>query len=227
VLTPVESLSARVPAQPVQPVELPPPLPVAAELQRLAPGEMLFRTGEARTHLYRVETGALCLYRMLADGIKDVHEFAFPGDLVGIGYLDTHVCDAQATIETSLTRLPRSHFDPAAGTLRARRRLTAAIEREAAFLKEALIARSRPTPLQRVASLFLTLSRNNAYEGRQPDIITDSLTCGVVAGYLDMSFDELASLLSQLQARGLIEPCQKGLRLKDLDGLESLADAAR
>jgi CRP/FNR family transcriptional regulator len=188
---------------------------------------MLFRAGEARSHLFRVETGALCLYRMLADGIKDVHEFAFPGDLVGIGYLDTHVCDAQATIETALTRLPRSYLDPAAGTVRARRRLTAAIEREAAYLREALVAASRPTPLQRLASLFLTLSRNNAYEGRRPDIITDSLTCGVVAGYLDMGLDQLAGLLSQLQARGLIEPCQKGLRLKDLDGLESLADAAR
>ena len=101
-----------------------------------------------------------------------------------------------------------------------------AIEREVAYLKDSLVAVGRPSPLQRVAALFLTLSRNNAYEGRQPDVITDSLTCGVVAGYLGMSVDQLAARLAELEARGLIEPCEKGLRLADLDALESLADSA-
>lgn len=224
-LTLVESPSASASAQPVQPVEIPPPLPHSAELRRLAVGETLFRAGEARSHVFRIETGAVCIFRTIADGTKDLHEFAFPGDLIGIGYLDHHVCDAQATMHTSLTCLPRGYFDPAGGTLRARRRFTAAIEREAAYLRESIVAAQQPSELQRVASLFITLSRNNAYEGRRPDIITDSLTCGVVAGYLDMSVDELAGLLAQLRARGLIEACQQGLYLKDLNGLESLADA--
>ena len=109
---------------------------------------------------------------------------------------------------------------------RMRGRLTAAIEREVAYLKDSLVAVGKPSPLQRIAALFVTLSRNNAYEGRRPDIITDSLTCGVVAGYLGMSVDQLATRLSELEARGLIEPCAKGLRLLDMDALESLADSA-
>ena len=195
------------------------------EVLTLRPGETLFREGDIRSHVYRVEQGALCLFKSRADGTQDIFEFAFPGDLVGLGYLDSHVSGAQAAVATSLICLSRTALDPSAErNARSRARLTAAIEREVTFLRESLLRSGHPNPLERVAALFVTLSRFNAYEGREPTMITDSLKCGVVAGYLNMSVDELAAQLSEMEARGLIEPCAKGLRLKDLDGLEKIAD---
>ena len=140
----------------------------------LAAGEMLFREGEARSHVYRVEKGSICLFKQRADGSQDVIEFAFPGDLVGLGYLDNHVSGAQATMETSLRCLPRSALDPALEKSPAiTSRLTAAIEREVAFLKQTYARSQRSEPLERVAALFVTLSRCNAYEGRDPSLITE------------------------------------------------------
>jgi CRP/FNR family transcriptional regulator len=195
------------------------------EVLTLRPGQTLFREGDARSHVYRVERGALCLYKNRIDGTQDIFEFAFPGDLVGLGYLDSHVCGAQAAMETSIICLSRTALDPAAErNARTRARLTAAIEREVNYLKESLLRGEHPSALERVAALFVTLSRYNAYEGREPTLITDSLKCGVVAGYLNMSVDELAAQLTAMEARGLIEPCAKGLRLKDLDCLEKIAD---
>jgi CRP/FNR family transcriptional regulator len=156
-----------------------------------------------------------------------VIEFAFPGDLVGLGYLDTHVAGAQATMDTSLTCLPRSAVEPMiARNPEGTSRLTAAIEREVTFLKEAQRRSAVTKPLGRIAALFVTLARCNAYEGRDPTVITDSLSCGVVAGYLNISVDELAQWLTELKTRNLVEPCDKGLRLKNLHELERLADAA-
>lgn len=193
------------------------------ELRTLAAGEMLFCEGEPRNSVFRVESGALCLYRTLPDGSKDVIEFAFPGDLVGLGFLGSHVAAAQATVETQVSAMPRqSALDRSP---RVKGRLTAAIEREVAFLEGSLVEMGEPSPVERIAALFVTLSRNNAYEGRDPSVITDSVQCGVVAGYLGMSVDQLASYLTELEARGLVEPCQKGLRLKDLTTLERLADS--
>src|SRR5262245_2244297 len=152
----------------------------------LRPGQTLFREGDARSHVYRVERGALCLYKNRPDGTQDIFEFAFPGDLVGLGYLDSHVCGAQAAMETSLVCLSRAALDPSAErNARSRARLTAAIEREVNYLKESLLRGEHPSALERVAALFVTLSRYNAYEGREPTLITDSLKCGVVAGYLN------------------------------------------
>lgn len=197
------------------------------ELRALAAGEVLFRQGDLRSHVYRVETGAICLYKYRPDGTQDVIEFAFPGDLIGLGYLDSHVSGAQATMETQLSCLPRSALEPTLErTPGLRSRLTAAIEREVAFLKEALVFGGRAKPLERVAALFVTLSRCNTYEGRDPSLITDSLTCGVVAGYLNMSVDFLARQLAELEALGLIAACPGGLRLANLNGLEKLADTS-
>jgi CRP/FNR family transcriptional regulator, anaerobic regulatory protein len=203
-------------------------VPVAGGYRTLAAGEFLFRQGDARSHVYRVEKGSVCLFKQRADGSSDVIEFAFPGDLVGLGQLDSHVCAAQATIETQLSCLPRSFAEAA---LERRpgwvARLTAAIEREVVFLKEAQLARTtQPRPLERIAALLVTLARGNAYEGRDPSVITDALSCGVVAGYLNMSVDELARWLGELNARGLVEVCAQGLRLKDFDELERLAEVA-
>jgi CRP/FNR family transcriptional regulator len=223
VLTQVESQSPILPRESAQAADAPPVC--GGEVRTLATGEVLFREGDTRSHVFRVESGALCLFKSRTDGTQDVIEFAFPGDLVGLGYLDSHVSGAQATMETSLSCMPRSALDPVAEkSSRSRARLTAAIEREVAFLQESLVHRDRTDPAQRVAALFVTLSRYNAYEGRDPSLITDSLKCGVVAGYLNMSVDHLAVQLTELEARGLIEPCDQGLHLKDLDGLERLAD---
>ncbi len=198
----------------------------AGGYRTLAAGEVLFREGEPRDHVYRVERGSICLFRRRADGTHDVIEFAFAGDLVGLGYLDSHVSGAQATMETSLSCLPRREAEAAALELKTTGpRLTAAIEREVAFLNEARAQVAHPRPIERVAALFVTLARCNAYEGRDPRLITDTLSCGVVAGYLGMSVDELDHWLADLSARGLIEASEQGLRLKDIDELERLAEA--
>lgn len=192
----------------------------------LKAGETLFREGQPRTHVYRVERGSICLFTRRPDGSADILEFAFAGDLVGLGYLETHLTGAQATMETSLACLPRAAFEPLIDKSPAdKTRLTAAIAREVALLKETQGRTRLPKPLTRIAALFVTLARLNDYEGRQVDVITDSLSCGVVAGYLDMSVDELARWLQELEARGLVEPALHGLRLKDRAALEALADA--
>jgi CRP/FNR family transcriptional regulator, anaerobic regulatory protein len=218
---PHSAIARRETAKAVEPVAT----AAGCDVRTLAAGETLFREGDTRSYVYRVERGALCLFKSRADGTQDIFEFAFPGDLVGLGYLDSHVSGAQAAMETSLICLSRTALDPSAErNARSRARLTAAIEREVMFLKESLLRGGHPSPLERVAALFVTLSHYNAYEGREPTLITDSLKCGVVAGYLNMSVNQLAAQLAEMEARGLIELCEKGLRLKDLDALEKIVD---
>ena len=81
-------------------------------------------------------------------------------------------------------------------------------------------------PLSRVAALLVSISRNNGYEGRDPHVVPDTLTSGFVADLLGMNIASLAALLVDLRRRGLIDSDpSSALRLKDLAGLETLADA--
>lgn len=205
-----------------------PPLDAAEagrDARTLSAGDFLFQEGDPRTHAFRIESGGICVYKTLPDGGRDVLEFAFSGDLVGLGYHGNHVATAQATTQTSVSCLPSTAQEPVTKKSRpAKAGGNTALEREAALIHEAVVSACKTRPIERVAALFVTLSHFNSYEGRVPDIITDSLKCGVVAGYLNMSLDLLTAQLTELEAQGLIEPAANGLHLKDLPALEKLAD---
>ena len=196
-----------------------------AGVRALASNELLFSLGDPKTHFYAVKSGALAVYEPRWNGHQAIIEFAFPGDLVGLGFLQTHTCSARATGETRVQCLPLSAQDHLfADDPRAQATLADAIEREVEFLRESCVRFSRQNPLGRLAAFLLTLSRENEHEGRDPTILVQPLQCGVVADFLAHSIDRLGSLLVQLEQRGLIEPCApQGLRLTDLEALEGLA----
>jgi hypothetical protein len=82
------------------------------------------------------------------------------------------------------------------------------------------------TSLQRVAALLSSISRNNSHEGRDPGIISDTLTSGFVAELLGLSFADLANSLVRLERLGLVARGQGGaLRLLDRPALDRLIDA--
>jgi nucleotide-binding universal stress UspA family protein len=53
-------------------------------------------------HVYKVEVGHVCIYRMVHDGRRQVIDFAYPGDFIGLGALGTHAANAQATTKTRI-----------------------------------------------------------------------------------------------------------------------------
>ena len=204
------------------------PAPVSddeSEVRILAANELLFGVGEPKSKLYVVETGALAVYEPRWNGHRAVIEFAFPGDLVGLGFLNTYACSARATTETRVRCLPLSAQDRLnAGDPRTQSRLADAVEREIEFLRESSVRFSRQNPLGRLAAFLLTLSGENEQEGRDPTLLAQPLDCGVVADFLALSIERLGSLLVELERRGLIEPLgPHGLRLTNVAGLEGLA----
>src|SRR5687767_14001683 len=67
-----------------------------ATLRRVEAKELLFIEGDPTTHVFRVETGAVALYKVLADGRRQIVGFAYSGDLIGLGAQGEHVMNAQA-----------------------------------------------------------------------------------------------------------------------------------
>jgi CRP/FNR family transcriptional regulator, anaerobic regulatory protein len=196
-----------------------------SDVRNLVVNELLFGIGEPKSKLYVVETGALVVYEPRWNGHRAIIEFAFPDDLVGLGFLQTHACSARATTETRVRCLPLSAQDHLfADDPRAQARLADAIEREVEFLRESSVRFSRQNPLGRLAAFLLTLSRENDQVGRDPTVLAQPLDCGVVADFLALSIERLGSLLVELERRGLIEPLgPHGLRLTNVAGLEGLA----
>ena len=197
-----------------------------APFRILASNEVLFREGDFKTHLYMIEEGIISVYRKRTHQPNEIIEFAFSGDVVGLGYLEEHTYWARSVVETCVRCLPLDALDTVLeDDSRTKQRYADAISREFEFRREFLVTALRRNPIGRLAAFFLALSQLNKNEGRDQNIITDSLECGVVAGCIGLDLDSLGQALVELEKKGLIVPCPpQGLRLNDLAGLEDLAN---
>ncbi len=195
-------------------------------LQNVKTSDFLFQAGDERA-LYRVERGAICHYMLWADGRHDVIEFAFPGDIVGLGHLSTHSTSAQAMVDTVVSLVSEKEF---AETLenddRLSFRLAAAVEREFDYLRDKTLAANNQPASAKVANFLLALSSMNGSEGRDRNLISEDITAGFVAEKLDMSIDKLGAALLCLKREGAVKETATGLRIINTDTLQRMADAA-
>jgi len=198
----------------------------SAAVRTLSTGGILFREGDPKTHLHRIAAGIICVYRKRIDRPHEVIEFVFPGDALGLGYLDHHIYRAKALVETRVQYLPLIALDDLLQyDYRAKKRAVETLQREFAHRRHLLINAARRKPVGRLAAFFLSVSHLNKNEGRDPSMIIDSLKCGVVADWLGLDLDTLGDALVELEKKGLIEQSASlGLRLKNLSALKDLAD---
>jgi CRP/FNR family transcriptional regulator, anaerobic regulatory protein len=201
------------------------PKPPAA-LHTLPVGAVLFDRGDAR-RVYRVEKGALWHYIRWADGSHDVIEFAFAGEIIGLGTLKTHVSTAQAMVETVVSVVSDDEAERLSQSddvlaLKA----ASASDREFDALRDCALTRARPEPLKRVANYLSALASMSAHDGCKGAIIAEDLNSGYVAEQLDMSIDALSAALLSLKAQGLVAAVPEGLRVIDAEKLERFAASA-
>ena len=131
--------------------------------------EHIFTDGDKKDFVYIVLTGAVCLYKVLPDGRRQVIDFALPGDLIGLGSGPVETLNAQATVATrvrcsSLGALRQA----AAQNPRVALRLYEALSCELSGLRDHLICVGQRSAMERVTSFLLMLSHRNESRGRNP-----------------------------------------------------------
>ena len=216
--------AANAPAQPS--LHGPHDQPYRAQLRAIESGDYLYVQSQVRGFAFKVERGAVAIFRRNIQRPSEIIEIAVAGDVIGLGVLERHADNAKAVVDCIVSILPGAEVDALAlHDPKLRQRQSEAIEREFENRKEFLVARNRGNPLGRVAAFLLFASSQNAGEGRDPMIISESLCCGSVSQHLGMDVDTLFDILVELEHLSLIEQTPaSGLRLIDLDGLERVSD---
>lgn len=194
-------------------------------VRTLARNELLFETGDIKTKIYRVEAGALCIYRTHPDLRVEIIEHALAGDLVGMGFLERHATSARATVETKIRCFDLDAVEELVESdAHNQVRYHDAVDREFAFRRDSLTASARERPIVRLAAFLVAVSHRIQEEGGDPTLVDDTVDCGVIADFLGLSVDLLALALMQLEMRGLVETAPPhGLRLRDVSALEAIA----
>jgi CRP/FNR family transcriptional regulator, anaerobic regulatory protein len=197
-----------------------------APLRRIEARELLFAEGDDVSHIYRIETGAIALYKMLSDGRRQIMGFAFPGDLIGLGIEREHVMNAQAVKPTRLRCLPIASLrhaaakDPALAL-----KLYEALAGELAATRDLLLTTGQRSALERVAGFLLSLSRRHDRSGLDPANFKLPMTRTDIGDFLGLTIETVSRTFTKLRLLGLLElPQSSQVQLRDVDRLESLAD---
>jgi CRP/FNR family transcriptional regulator len=196
-----------------------------AALRRVEAKEFVFVEGDPTTHVFRVETGAVALYKILADGRRQIVGFAYPGDLIGLGAQGEHVMNAQAIKPTRLRSLPMATLhrsaaqDPTLGF-----KLYEALARELAATRDLMLTTGQRSATERVVSFLLAFSRRSERNGQDPCDFELPMTRADIGDFLGLTIETVSRTFTKLKMLGLIAlPQANRVKLVDLDQLESLA----
>lgn len=186
----------------------------------LARGDRLYGEGERKTEIYRVESGVVSITARRESGPPEIVELAFPGMVFGLGFLETHIENATAVVETTVSVWPLEALPVLMEeSLAVRNRQADATDRELEYRRRTLSASTAQSPKLRVAAFLASVSRLNAMEGRDPKVITENLRSGDVAEFLGLPLDDLADALKKLKCEGHVTAGEAG-RLHLTDPLE-------
>ena len=197
-------------------------------LRRVEARELLFAEGDAVFQLYRVETGAIALYKVLADGRRQVMGFAYPGDLIGLGIERQQVMNAQAIKPTRVRCLSAASLRQAAAkdpTLALK--LYEALAKELAAARDLMLTTGQRSAVERVAGFLLAFSRRNDRNGDDPESFELPMTRTDIGDFLGLTIETVSRTFTKLRLLGLIElPHCHLVQVRDIDALERLAEGA-
>lgn len=188
--------------------------------------EHIFQDGDPVTHLYRIEVGHACIYKTLSDGRRQVIDFAYPGDLIGLGAMGEHTHNAQAMTKTKVRCIPISAVRQAVSEDgRLGLGLCEAISRELLASQELLFTVGRCSASERVASFLMALSRRNTRNGQDPNEFVLPMTRWDIADFLGLTIETVSRTFTKLRKDRLIDLTQSVLvTIVNYEKLRELAE---
>ena len=193
-------------------------------VRRLECKEHVFCEGDPRMHVFRVEEGVIAVYKTLVDGRRQIIDFAYPGDLIGLGMLREHVLSAQAVCKAKVRCLSAAALERAAeADANLAIKLYKAVCQELAATRQLLVTVGQRSAVERLASFLLTLHHRVGDNGRPT--ITLAMRRSDIADLLGLTIETVSRTLTKLRTMGVIDIEQGGttVNLRDIHRLEELA----
>lgn len=187
--------------------------------------EHLFTAGDARCHVYRIESGSVCLYKIMPDGCRQVFDFPCAGEYVGLGSGIEHACNARALEPLRVKCIAVADLN-----LNAERNPRLAVELYEAMSRELMASQNHLCTIgqlsaaERVACFLLALSRRGARRGEEARTLVLPMSRSDIADFLSLTIETVSRTLSKLRADRLIDIEQHtNVRLLDTGEFERLA----
>jgi CRP/FNR family nitrogen fixation transcriptional regulator len=179
-------------------------------------GTEIYAQGEKSDSLYKVEFGAIRIYRLLADGRRQISAFHLAGEIFGFESDRIHHFFAEAMCATGVRSL-RTAFrqNELASEL-----LPVALQ-DLVRAQEHLLVLGRQSAVERVAAFLIDMSERQG--GLRMIELPMSRTD--IADYLGLTIETISRVLSKLRQKGIIRlPSLRGVEIVKWQVLQDMAN---
>jgi len=165
------------------------------------PEEEIYGEDEPAEFIYKVVSGAVRSYKLLADGRRQIGAFHLPGDLFGLEASGQHQLTAEAVVETRVVLLKRRTLDSlATRDVQVAYALWTAATDNLRCAESRMLLLGRKTALERVATFLVEMDDRCGGQGK----IDLPMSRRDVADYLGLTLETVSRAISQLRASGLL-----------------------
>ncbi len=199
-----------------------------ASIRKVQAKEFVFVEGDPANNIYRIESGAVSLFKVLPDGRRQILGFAYPGDFIGLGGQGERIMNAQAIKAARIRSMPLAALhqiathDPDLSF-----NLYRAVAEELAATRDLMMTTGHRSASERVAAFLVALSRRNQRNGEAEDVIDLPMTRADIADFLGLTIETVSRTLTKLKSKGLIDlPQSARVILLDTLELQRLAEGA-
>lgn len=190
-------------------------------------GEQVFSQGNKPSHLYTVLAGILMRTRLLEDGRRQIINFMFPGDFIGLqAALDEEMGHSvEAVTSATLCVFSRDRFfDMVTSQPRLAFDLTWLAAHEEAALEEHIVSLGQRNARERMAALALFLVQRAIDTGLAPNgVLAITVTQGQIADMLGLSLVHTNRTLQALRRLGLVDWTLNAISIPDMDAVRNFA----
>jgi CRP/FNR family nitrogen fixation transcriptional regulator len=163
----------------------------------LSRDQEVFAQGAACDVIYKVISGAVRTFRLLADGRRQIIGFHLPGDVFGFEANALRATSAEAVCDSVLASARRSTLIE---DEEQRGRLSRCALAELLRAQDLLLTLGRRSALERVASFLIDLDARTG----GADLLALPMSRQDIADHLGLTIETVSRTFTEMQARGLV-----------------------
>jgi CRP/FNR family nitrogen fixation transcriptional regulator len=165
-----------------------------------AKGEEIFGQDEDADMIHSLVSGVVRTTRLLSDGRRQVGDFYYPGDIIGLEIGDTYRFSAEALSDCIVRVVKRSSLGALSGQDNLDRALWEATRRELERTQEHLLMLGRKSACEKVASFLMEVAQRNG-----TDEVSLPMGRQDMADYLGLTIETVSRMVTQLQGSRIVE----------------------
>ena len=179
----------------------------------------IFGENEPAEYVYKVISGSVRTYKILADGRRQIAGFHLPGDIFGSQLAEVHALSAEAVADAKVLVVKRSALTVLAGRDAAvARELFSLTSRELRRMQERILLLVKSAQ-ERVASFLLEM----AERASAGNIVELPMSRQDIADYLGLTIETVSRTLTTLEGAAAIEvPTSRCIVLRNRSALNRL-----